>query len=726
MGVAALGVAGLVGISLALLGSSGAHATDAVTATPIKHLVVIYDENESYDHYFGTYPVAANTDGVTFPATTAPANRNLVSDHVTGAANPNSTKPFRLTKAQAATCDGNHNYNPEQQAMDYASGKARMDKFPQHTSTDSCSGLFGTAGLTMGYFDGNTVTGLWNYAQNYAMSDNAWDTVFGPSTPGAIDLASGNTYGGTAYSSISDDTNPTVASTHAASGLSAVSASTHVGTLIGDPDPVYDDCSDSSHTTSSNVVGLQGKNIGDLLNAKGVTWGWFQGGFTPSTPYAGSGYAVCNTAHTGLVASPLDYSPHHDPFQYYKSTSNPHHLPPSAPDKIGQTDQANHQYDLTAFTTVLDAGTLPAVSYLKAPAYQDGHPGNSDPIDEQHFLTTEINQIESSTSWPSTAIVVTYDDSDGWYDHVAPTITNGSKTSDDAAICTSAPTAAKPLGGFQDRCGPSQRLPFLVISPFARSNYIDHTRIAQTSVLRFIEQNWELPAIGGGSFDNSFGSIDSLFDFQDPQQETVSLKPDGEIDARTPVPVTIPPAAAFSSTVSTSTTISTYGRAASLAVTVSSIGDVTDGASVSAKVDGKTVGTKVLTGPTVSFALPATLAVGSHAVALSYTGSVHAQAATRTSILKVVKAGTVTSVVAKKAKHKKETVTVKVSEPGSSLKPTGKVTGTVNGHAIKAKVLKNGTIRFTVAVHSGRNKVKFSYHPTGSYLASSKSITARY
>jgi phospholipase C len=419
-----------------------------------------------------------------------------------------------------------------------------------------------------------------------------------------------------------------------------------------------------------------------------------------------------------------DYSPHHEPFQYYKSTSNPHHLAPSSDAMIGQTDQANHQYDLSSFTTALDAGNLPAVSFLKAPAYEDAHPGNSDPLDEQNFLTTQINQIEASTSWPSTAIVVAYDDSDGSYDHVAPTITNGSKTSDDAAICTSAPNAAAPLGGQQDRCGPSQRLPFLVISPFAKSNYVDHTRIAQTSIAQFIEQNWELPAIGGGSFDTTYGSIDSFFDFQDPQQQSIALKSDGELD--TTAPVSVAPAPAFASAVSTSTTSSTYGKAAKIAFSVSSIGDVTGGGSVSAKVDGTTVGNAVLTGPTGSFTLPATLAVGSHTVVLTYTGSAHAQAATHTSTLTVAKAGTVTSAVAKKAKRKKETVTVTVSEPGSAIKPTGKVTGTVNGHAVAAKVLTNGTARFTIAVHSGRNKLKFTYHPTGSYLASTKSLVAKY
>ena len=90
--------------------------------------------------------------------------------------------------------------------------------------------------------------------------------------------------------------------------------------------------------------------------------------------------------------------------------------------------------------------------------------------------------------------MIAYDDSDGWYDHVAPIITNGSNTSDDAVVCTlaAAATTADPILDQQDRCGPSQRLPFIVISPFSKQNYIDHTQISQASVVKFIEENSRL------------------------------------------------------------------------------------------------------------------------------------------------------------------------------------------------------------------------------------------
>ncbi|HYS42159.1 MAG TPA: alkaline phosphatase family protein, partial [Pseudonocardiaceae bacterium] len=400
----------------------------------------------------------------------------------------------------------NHGYTAEQQAVD----GGKMDQFVQNTETDTCSGqpiLFGQPGLVMDYYDGNTVTGLWNYAQRYAMSDNNYDTTFGPSTPGALNLISGQTGASFAVS-------PSTGQPVAAPGAVSPPNSAGLGTVYGDPDPAFDACSDASHTTTNPVAIATGKNVGDLLNARGVTWGWFQGGFAPSGTNS-AGFAVCGHKNANIGGAQItDYSPHHEPFQYYKSTANPKHLPPSSEAAIGHTDQANHQYDLPNFYTTLSAGNMPAVSFLKASEYQDGHPGYSDPLDEQNFVVNAINQIEKSKDWRSTAIVVTYDDSDGWYDHQPPVIVNGSNTSLDAAICTSAPMT---LGSFPDRCGFSQRLPMLVISPWTRANYVSSKLTNTSSVTRFIEDNWlHGKRIGGGSYDAVSGRLTApggLLDF---------------------------------------------------------------------------------------------------------------------------------------------------------------------------------------------------------------------
>src|SRR6201986_1062282 len=221
-------------------------------ATPIQHLVVIFDENESFDHYFGTYPYAANTDGTTFTAkkgtpTVNGLYRKITKSGPTGpllTSNPNSYNPTRLTHSQALTCDQNHSYTPEQEAFD----GGKMDKFVQFTETDTCTGEFGEPGLVMDYYDGNTVTALWNYAQNYAMSDNNYDSQFGPSTPGALNVISGNTGGGYAV-------NPTTGAKTTDAGSVSALGSNGTGSIYGDLDPAYDNCSDTSHTATTRLGG---------------------------------------------------------------------------------------------------------------------------------------------------------------------------------------------------------------------------------------------------------------------------------------------------------------------------------------------------------------------------------------------------------------------------------------------------------------------------------------
>ena len=417
----------------------------AATTTPIEHVVVIYSENISFDHYFGTYPNALNKDGEKLqgsdkdaPKFTAkkdtPKAKNLENDGVMGNKNPNSVKPFRIGPDHAVTTDQNHHYGDEQAA--YNGGK--MDKFPETVSTDidkSSNGYYAVPGMTMGYYDGNTVTGMWNYAQNFAMNDNSYSTIFGPSTPGALNLISGTVAGGTMHDPATGEQKKIEPGKNHA--LAGVSEDGKTATVVGDPDPLYDDCSNNSSAGTNQVTAMHSKNIGDQLNDKDVTWGWFQGGFRPTEEATDDARARCGASHTTLTGqNKTDYNPHHQPFQYYASTANPHHLAPSSDDMIGKTDRANHQYDLQDFDTALEQGNLPAVSFLKAANYQDGHAGYSNPLDEQAFITHYINELQNSPEWDSTAVVIAYDDSDGWYDHKAPEIRNGSNDPhQDKEIC---------------------------------------------------------------------------------------------------------------------------------------------------------------------------------------------------------------------------------------------------------------------------------------------------
>jgi phospholipase C len=453
------------------------------TITPIKHLIVIFQENISFDHYFATYPYAKNSPGeppfLALPNT--PSINGLSKALLNN--NTNLVVPFRMDKQDAktvASCDNNHTDTAIQKS--YNGGL--MDKFVESSGIikDNCS-----PNQVMGYFDGNTVTALWNYAQHFAMSDNFYSSIIGPSLPGHINLVSGQTHGVIPENIEGEASN---------------------GTLIGDLDSLFDDCSNETK------IIMEGKNIGDLLNENEIAWGWFSGGFKPSIRTE-KGEAVCGSAHVNIAGNNIiDYVVHHEPFQYYNSTANPHHLPPPSIKMIGKTDQANHQYDMSDFWNAIESGNLPSVSFLKAPYYQTAHAKVSDPIDEQTFLVNTINRLQKLPQWNSTAVIIAYDDTGGWYDHVMPPIISQSNDpAYDALLGPEGLCGQAPSGTYQDRCGYGGRLPMLIISPWTKENYVDHQVMDQTSILRFIEDNWRLGRIGDQSFDEKASSISSMFNF---------------------------------------------------------------------------------------------------------------------------------------------------------------------------------------------------------------------
>jgi len=495
------------------------------TATPIKHVVVIYNENVSFDHYFATYPNAANPAGepAFTPAAGTPSVNGLSGTLLT--ANPNFTNtangtgaanPFRLDRTQAATADQNHAYTAEQQAYD----NGAADLFPKFTGkgTAGGAGAFGTAGQVMGYYDGNTVSALWNYAQKFAMSDNAYTDTYGPSTPGALEAVSGQTNGMLVVK----------ASKGAVSATNTGSYYVNDGqggfTMINDVDPANDTCSSTTDTAL-----MAGKNIGDLLNISGISWGGFMGGFNLSTTNS-NGTTGCKRSTLSPVVgqSTADYIPHHNWFQYFASTANPTHARPSSIAAIGSSletdgktaEPANHQYDTDDFFASVKAGNYPSVSFIKAPAFQDGHAGYSDPLDEQAFTSKIVNFLQQQPDWSSTAVIVAWDDSDGWYDHAyaVPTSASFDAIADQVNGAGKCGTGTAPVGvngaPVNGRCGPGTRIPFVVISPWAKVNYVDHTAISQASIARFIEDNWLAShRLGGGSFDATAGSIMNMFNF---------------------------------------------------------------------------------------------------------------------------------------------------------------------------------------------------------------------
>ena len=603
------------------------------TKTPIKHLVVIFQENVSFDHYFGTYPDAANTDGQTFlgapdtpaidglkPATDPSIPASLRHSTDLTATNPNSSLPVRLDTSPNGpgangngelTCDQDHNYSDEQQAFD----NGLMDQFVQSVGTDGGSrtpgGTLCDPKTVMDYYDGNALTGLWNYAEHNSMSDNSYGTTFGPSAPGAINLVSGNT----GNVDTAHEAGSVSVATPAAPNADITADGTGGFSLTSDAQPYWDDCS------PRDAVALKDANVGDELNAEGLSWGWFQGGERPTTTFAAAAAATGHTGQstatfipdefsgsfTGKVVPPHasnqalcdavtpvgpalggtgqfgykdDYIPHHEPFDYYASTANPHHLAiatdasgndlvhgPNSLSTVGTDTQSwvggtpqfntpNHNYDMSDFDQLVAAianhqvpdSALPAVSFLKAPGYQDGHAAYSDPADEQDFVVREVNALMKTPDWKDTAVIVDYDDSDGWYDHAYSGVLNPSHSAGDnltpttlghisaanpvSQLCGSEPPS--PLGGEQGRCGLGPRLPLIAISPCAGQNTVDHNLSDQASMINFVEYNWKLPGIPG-SFDQALAKTDKsegipfdlagLFDFPKCSNVPVPLDP---------------------------------------------------------------------------------------------------------------------------------------------------------------------------------------------------------
>ena len=229
-------------------------ADDLATTTPIKHLVVVFQENRSFDRYFGTYPYALNPPGEPqfVPAPDTPTVNGLTPALLTH--NPNVANPVRLGPGVGNTCGSNHQYLAEQKAYDMG----LVDRFVEETGP---TGPGCDPTKVMDYYDGNTVTGLWNYAQHFSMSDNSFGTTFGPSHVGAVNLVSGNNHGVV---------------------LSAPSAAVIDGTQIGNVEPTYDDCPQDPIN-----IHYTNKNIGDLLNQHDVSWG--------SSATASSPPPVCRT-----------------------------------------------------------------------------------------------------------------------------------------------------------------------------------------------------------------------------------------------------------------------------------------------------------------------------------------------------------------------------------------------------------------------------------------------
>jgi phospholipase C len=405
----------------------------------INHIVVIYQENRSFDNLYGFFRGANGLRGETEDirpqidlATGQPYTCLPQTDsHLVGTCLPN--KPFDITQyvpANQKTRDLVHRYYQEQVQID----GGKMDKFV--TVSDA-------KGLALGYYPTSQLP-MAAEAANYVLQDNFFHAAFGGSFLNHQWLICACT---PTYTGAIRDGNP--GDLHTVLGANGLPTKDGQLTTQATGDYAVNTIFPSSPPftpfSAARLPLINNANIGDRLTGAGVSWNWYSGGW--------------NNAVAGN-ADPL-FQYHHQAFNYYTNY---------APGTAGRA----HLKDETDFLAAAHAGTLPAVSFVKPLGPDNEHPGYADLITGQQHAVDLINAVRNGPNWNDTAIVITYDEHGGFWDHVAP------------------PTSSK----HSDIWGPGSRVPSIVISPLAKRHYVDHTLYDTTSILATIEHRWNLTPLG--------------------------------------------------------------------------------------------------------------------------------------------------------------------------------------------------------------------------------------
>ena len=415
--------------SLGALGCAGAvdepgfDEASLNSASNITHLVVIVQENHSFDNYFGTWctaPTGSNPSCTAGPGCCEAAPAREPGSGIT---------PYTLTDFENATFDPDETQSCQVGEID----GGRMDRYV----TASC-------GHSMNFTYGSSLVQQYRtWASQYALADRYFQPVAGASS-------SNDMYFATARFMFTDDTY--------------------------EPQAIGHGCS-----TNRNTISYSSKSIGDLLNARAVTWGLYLGGYSamvnswicPSIP------ADCPTH---LPSYPCYYDPSDVGQAYFKSTA----------------DDPKHFHDFTQLAADLKNGALPSVSLIRGIGYKSEHPTFGIAVSTGvSFVQGVVDQIQKSKYAASTLILLTYDESGGWYDHVAPPPTSA--------------VDGQPYGA---------RVPMLAIGPFARTNYVSHVTMEHSSVVKFIEWNW----LGGvGQLAARDAVVNNLGSLLDPAKTGVTV-----------------------------------------------------------------------------------------------------------------------------------------------------------------------------------------------------------
>jgi acid phosphatase len=471
---------GIAGLSFAAnAAAADAHKVAAKSLEKIKHVVVIYGENRSFDNLYGLFPgangianaklgiVQVDNDGTPLPRLPAvwKGNPPVADDSYPRLPN----QPFPLDDAQVnkpytkETSDLVHRFYQNQEQID----DGKMDKY---------AAVSDEGGLTMGYYDGSVMK-LWKIAHQYTLADNFFMGAFGGSFLNHMWLACACTpvfpnAPEKMVAVIDGDNKLARKPTSPASALDGPPQFVHDGAVT--PDGYGINTLQAPYQPSAIPPADNGdkrfadndkhplppqteKTIGDLLSDRHVSWAWYAGGWNKALQ---DGMQAPTAKRAVIYAEDgINFQPHHQPYNYFVRY---------AP---GTKDRAEHLKDGSDFMAAIKKGALPAVSFYKPEGKLNQHPGYADVAAGDEHIADIIECIQHSPLWKETLVIVTYDENGGFWDHVAP-----------------------PKG---DRWGPSNRIPTLIVSPYAKKGYVDHTAYDTTSILKFITRRFDLESLPG-------------------------------------------------------------------------------------------------------------------------------------------------------------------------------------------------------------------------------------
>jgi len=465
-----------------------AQAVDAALSR-IEHVVVIYGENRSFDNLYGNFPGAnglaqasaksktqLDLDGKPLPILPPVwSGANGEVDPAFGRGLPNA--PFAIDAPpvnlplSVPTPDLVHRYYQNIEQID----GGRNDRFVAFSDEGA---------LTMGHYDGSRLA-LWQLARDYTLADNFFMGTFGGSYMNHIWFACACVArfanGPDALkSALGSDGKLLRRADSPESVLRGPVRWVRDGALT--PDGFAINTIQSSYQPSGIAPAVGGDvrfadrskfplppidapTIGDRLSDQGISWAWYAGGWdqalADSAQVGGTTRGVIYSNRPNSV----DFQPHHQPYNYFRRY---------AP---GTLLRQQHVKDGEQLLADIEHNRLPQVSFYKPSGDFNEHSGYTDVASGDAHIAQLIDKIRNSAAWPSTLIIVTYDENGGYWDHVAP-----------------------PSGpGWSDRWGPGTRIPTILISPLVRKGFIDHTIYDTTSIHRFLTRRFHLQPLPGGT-----------------------------------------------------------------------------------------------------------------------------------------------------------------------------------------------------------------------------------